>query len=170
MYATYCNAIQVAHPPITNLTSVTDLTLGAAVAPIGADPAAGIIGLPWGTVGPGDRIRVEYDSASGGSGRVEYHIAPGWSEEQRVNVDTVYSEGPLLARREWYAVPVTDASGAVATQYMARYWLFWTSPRGNYYYDQATNAGTLTQSPDIYYATVVPEYGTSVSERPLPSR
>jgi hypothetical protein len=67
-------------------------------------------------------------------------------------------------------VPVTDAGGTTATQYLARYWLFWTSPRQHYTYDAAAGTGALSQSRDVYYATVVPEYGTSVTETDLPSR
>jgi len=82
----------------------------------------------------------------------------------------VYSEGPLLVKREWYAVSVTDVGGTTANQYIPRYWLFWTSPRGRYSYDSTTGAGSLSQSRDVYYATVVPEHGTSVTDFTLPSR
>ncbi|MBM3472233.1 MAG: hypothetical protein FJX75_03035 [Armatimonadetes bacterium] len=180
MYRTFSTAIQVGQPPIAALTTVTDVS-GAApvpVPPIGVDTAAGIVGLPAAAGGAGlagHRLEVVYDSVPAGTGVVEYHTLPGWSEEKRVNVDTVYAEGPLLVKREWYAVSVTDVAGTMANQYIPRYWLFWTSPRGRYEptFDQNTGAllrGDFYQSRDVYYATVVPEYGTSVTDFTLPSR
>jgi hypothetical protein len=175
MYKTYSTAIEVAHPPIMPATvTLTDTGAvpGLTFAPIGVDAAAGILGLPT-TVGglnlAGRRVQVIYDSASGVVGRVEYHTVPGWSEEKRVNIDTVYSEGPLTVRKEWYAVPLTDSGGTTSTQYLSRYWLFWTSPRGRYTYDSTTGVGEFAQSLDVYYATVVPEPGTSLTEVTLPS-
>lgn len=174
MYKTFCSAVQVGHPPIGSLTSVNDVSgpTPMPIAPVGVDNAAGIIGLPESAGGvnlAGHRIEVVYDSVTAGPGQREYHVVPGWSEEKRVNIDTVYSEGPLLVKREWYAVPMTDNAGNAATQYIARYWLFWTSPRARYYYDPVAGTGTFYQSQDVYYTTVVPEYGTDVTETNLAS-
>jgi hypothetical protein len=175
MYKTYSTAVDVGHPPIAILTKVTDLDLPPAdqPAPVGVDAAAGIIGMPSNSPSgislAGHRLQVAYDSASGAGAPVEYHTVPGWSEEKRVNIDTVYSEGPLTVRKEWYAVPFTDSGGTTSTQYLSRYWLFWTSPRGRYIFDPTTGVGDFVQSLDVYYATVVPEPGTSQTEVNLPS-
>ncbi|MGQ9732260.1 MAG: hypothetical protein ACUVX8_13440 [Candidatus Zipacnadales bacterium] len=175
MYKTYTTAIQVHHPPINAISSVTDVTPPGGInvsLPLPTDADGGIIGIPptlGGVSTAGHRMAIAYDSASRGS-CVEYHLVQGWSQEQRVNVDSVYSEGPLVVEREWYAVNMTDSLGNTGTEFLSRYWLFWTSPRGCYNYDPSTVTGGFFRSRDVYYATVVPEWGTSVTERHLPSR
>jgi hypothetical protein len=177
LYKTYSTAVQVSEPPLDArnvpvVTDVTDARVGA-IGVIGMDAAAGAIGLPPAQAGlslAGHRVSVAYDSRATGTRQVEYHTVPGWSEEKRVNVDSVYSEGPLVARKEWYRVKVTDAGGRDALQYLSRYWLFWTSPRTLYAYDPGTATGGFARSTDVYFATVVPESGTSVTEANLASR
>lgn len=177
MYKMYTTAIQVGHPPIDTLTSVTDITNPGPNAAVmeGADLEDGIIGLappaPRVTIS-GRVIEVVYTSADGNT-YTEYHGVVGWSEEKRANVDTVLSEGPLVAKREWYALnPLTDDAGVSAATYLSRYWLFWTSPRASYQYDPTPGAetGTFFRSRDVYYASVVPEFGTAVPEREWRSR
>ena len=179
MHKVYTTAIQVGHPPIDTLTSVTDISVvvpANAAVMAGSNLDEGIIGLappaPRITIS-GRLIEVAYTSAEDSNAYTEYHGVVGWSEEKRVNVDTVFSEGPLVVKREWYALdPLTDNAGASAAQYLARYWLFWTSPRAWYEYDPTPGfeRGALHRSRDVYYASVVPEYGTAVPEKEWRSR
>ena len=109
----------------------------------------------------GDIFQVTYTptaSSFAGNTVTEYHRVVGWSAEKRVNVDTVYSEGPLYVKKEWYRTETMTGDGADARQWLSRYWLFWTSPRAMY----RPIDDTFYRSRDIYYATVVPESGTEV--------
>jgi len=168
MYASLTSAIEVGHPPIdsTPAPTVTDVTDPAnpTITPVGTAGDDGIIGLPETPNRAGHLVRVAY-TTRGGTARIEYHTLQGLGAEQRVNVDTVFSEGPLVVRREWYSIPSLTVSGTQSQPYLGRYWLFWTSPRT--WYDPA--ASSFRQSRDIYYATIVPEFGTTEPIRNLPS-
>ncbi len=165
MQAEGCWAIQVLQPPISTVTSVTDITTGAAVTPAGTDLNAGILGMWFQT--DGHVFEVVYTPTGAAGPVTEYHRVSGLGDERRVNLDSVYSEGPLMVKREWYAVPgIADANGVTSTQLMTRYWLFWTSPRS--WFDPA--AGAFRRSREVYYATLVPEYGTEIPHMDVASR
>ena len=168
------------------MTDVTPLGGIGIALPLPTDGDAGTIGIPpmLGAVSTaGHHIAVAYDSASMGS-RVEYHTVQGWSQEQRVNVDSVYSEGPLVVEREWYASSMTDSLGNAGTEFLSRYWLFWTG-LGTVYDMRLINAavpGTtpdvpsraggdpaIYQSADVYTAVVSPHVGPVLRERPMSS-
>jgi len=169
MYASLTSAIQVGHPPIDSAetTTVTDVTVTPtqAITPVGTAADDGIIGLPETPNRAGHLVRVTYTTRDGAA-HTEYHTLQGLGAEQRVNVDTVFSEGPLVVRREWYTIPSLTVSGTASQPYVARYWLFWTSPRT--WYDPAASA--FRQSRDVYYAAIVPEFGTTEPVRNLPSQ
>jgi hypothetical protein len=139
--------------------------VGAAVTPIGTAADDGIIGLPPTPSPAGHVVRVTYTTRGGGA-HTEYQTVQGLGNEQRVKVDTVVSEGALVVRREWYNLPSLRVGATTSTPYLARYWVFWSTPRA--WYSLRDNA--FHRSVDVYYATVVPEFGTTEPVRSVPSR
>jgi hypothetical protein len=75
-----------------------------------------------------------------------------------------------VVKREWYTLDVetgTPPNVLQSTQHLARYWLFWTSPRS--WYDP-TVPDEFQRSRDVYYATVVPDYDWAEPEVDLASQ
>jgi hypothetical protein len=176
MYRSFTTAVTVPPAPIARVVGVTDVTPGLpplAMPVVGQDLQAGLIGLPAASGGQGTggrRVRIEYDIDNSPPTIIHYATVQGWGEEKRANVDTVFSEGPLVVKREWYTLDVetgTPPNVLQSTQHLARYWLFWTSPRS--WYDP-TVPDEFQRSRDVYYATVVPDYDWAEPEVDLASQ
>ncbi len=160
MYKLWAPAVVVRHPPMPNNFTVEHFTNGA-YAPVpssnyDAYPAAGMIrfrymypaDLPW-------AIRVTYGPYT------DLCVAPGWTKEYRVPVDTQLVSGPFSVAME--PRRVHTPSGNIVES--ARFWLTWSSPRALLDLRPVANGGgAIRQSSDVYTAVVAPDLASMVAE------
>ncbi|MBC7286618.1 MAG: zinc ribbon domain-containing protein [Armatimonadetes bacterium] len=108
--------------------------------------------LPW-------VVTVTYNSGA----VTERRLAPGWTRERRVEIDTELMSGPFTVRPE--PANVTAPSGQ--TMEVPRFWLVWSSPRALLdLRSAASGGGALRQTSDIFTAVVVPDVNSAVAELP----